>query len=250
MAPFLDVKGLTKSYGSILAVNEFSLQIEKGARHALVGRNGAGKSTILDLLSGHLRPSAGRVILEDRDISALAVWQRVQLGLCRGLQIDQQFAALTPLEMLAIPVNERMGVAGNWWQAVGKAAGVIEEILQLSHSLRLTEGLHESAAWLPRGKRRLLELALAIACRPRLLLLDEPAAGTTDRERGEIREMLAELPREMTLLIAEPDFDTVLPEVDRISVIENGGLVAVGPAAEIASRHSLTALGRSEGLHG
>ena len=181
MPPVLETQGLVKHFGGIVATNDVSLSVEKGARHALIGPNGAGKTTIINLLTGVLRPTAGRILLEGRDITALEPHKRVRLGIARTFQINQLFADLTPLETIGLAVSERMELGRQWWRhRSAPRAIVIEESVDILQRFHLADVMNERTATLPYGKQRLLEIALAIACRPHVLLLDEPAAGVPE----------------------------------------------------------------------
>jgi len=232
--PILETVGLEKRFGGIVAARDVSLSIEKGARHALIGPNGAGKTTVINLLTGVLRPTAGRIILAGDDITALRPHQRVQLGMARTFQINQLFLDLTPLETIGLAVSERLGHGSDWWRLVGSSSAVIEEIVAIIDRFRLTDIMHERTAILPYGKQRLLEIALAFACRPQVLLLDEPAAGVPDAERQELLATIGELPADVTVLLIEHDMDLVFSFADRISVLVNGGLLLDGAPEEVA----------------
>jgi branched-chain amino acid transport system ATP-binding protein len=234
MAYALETAGLSKHFGGIAASNDVSLRISPGARHALIGPNGAGKTTLINLLTGVLRPSAGRILLEGRDITALAPHQRVGLGLARTFQINQLFPDMTPLETIGLAVSERLGHGSDWWRLAGSLRSLDEEIVTILDRFHLADAMHTRTAQLPYGKQRLLEIALAIACRPRVLLLDEPAAGVPEDERHEILASVAALPREVTVLFIEHDMDLVFSFADRISVLVNGALFTEGSPDEIA----------------
>jgi ABC-type branched-subunit amino acid transport system ATPase component len=234
MTVMLETVGLEKRFGGITAANDVSLKVEKGARHALIGPNGAGKTTVVNLLTGVLRPTAGRIMLEGRDITNLATHERVRLGVARTFQINQLFGDLTPLESIGLAVSERMGTGRDWWRLVGSKSGVVEETAELIERFELGDVMYERTAILPYGKQRLLEVALAIACRPRVLLLDEPAAGVPETERHEILAAVAALPQDVTVLLIEHDMDLVFSFADRISVLVNGTLFVEGAAAEVA----------------
>jgi len=230
----LATTGLEKRFGGIVAVNDVSLQVEKGARHALIGPNGAGKTTVINLLTGVLRPSAGRILLEGTDITDLEAHRRVRLGIARTFQINQLFADLTPIETIGLAVSERLGGGKEWWRLVGSKGEVIDEIVEILDRFHLTDVMHERTATLPYGRQRLLEIALAIACRPRVLLLDEPAAGVPEAERHDILDSVAALPADVTVLLIEHDMDLVFSFADRISVLVNGALFVEGPPDEVA----------------
>jgi ABC-type branched-subunit amino acid transport system ATPase component len=248
--PILQTIGLEKRFGGILATNDVSLSIEKGARHALIGPNGAGKTTVINLLTGVLRPTAGQVILAGNDITALRPHQRVRLGMARTFQINQLFLDLTPLETIGLAVSERLGHGSDWWRLVGSRAEVTEEIADIVERFRLTDIMHERTAVLPYGKQRLLEIALAFACRPQVLLLDEPAAGVPDAERQELLATIGELPADVTVLLIEHDMDLVFSFADRISVLVNGGLLLDGTPDEVARDPRVKAVYLGEELDG
>ncbi|HTH34282.1 MAG TPA: ABC transporter ATP-binding protein [Xanthobacteraceae bacterium] len=230
----LETVGLEKRFGGIVAAQGVTLAIEKGARHALIGPNGAGKTTVINLLTGVLKPTAGRILLDGRDITALEPHQRVRLGMARTFQINQLFLDLTPLETIGLAVSERLGAGRDWWRLVGSKAAVTDEIAEIVERFRLADVMHERTAILPYGKQRLLEIALAFACRPHVLLLDEPAAGVPEAERHELLATIAALPTEVTVLLIEHDMDLVFSFADRISVLVNGSLFVDGAPEDVA----------------
>jgi ABC-type branched-subunit amino acid transport system ATPase component len=232
--PILETVHLEKRFGGIVATNDLSLAIEKGARHALIGPNGAGKTTVINLLTGVLAPTEGRIVLDGKDITALAPHQRVRLGMARTFQINQLFPDLTPLESIGQAISERMGTGAQWWRVIGSKSAVTDEIVEILERFRLVDVMHERTAILPYGKQRLLEIALAFACRPQVLLLDEPAAGVPDVERHELLATIEALPAEVTVLLIEHDMDLVFSFADRITVLVNGGLLVDGPPQEVA----------------
>jgi branched-chain amino acid transport system ATP-binding protein len=235
MSVALETVGLDKRFGGIAATKDVTLALETGARHALIGPNGAGKTTLVNLLTGVLRPSGGRILLEGRDITDLPPHERVRLGMVRTFQINQLFLDLTPLEHIGLAVSERMQSGTDWWRTVGTKPQVTEEIVDVLARFHLADAMHERTAILPYGRQRLLEIALAIACRPRVLLLDEPAAGVPEDERHEILAAVAALPRDVTVLLIEHDMDIVFSFADRISVMVNGALFVDGTPAEVAA---------------
>ena len=230
----LETVGLHKNFGGISACTDVSLRVERGARHALIGPNGAGKTTLINLLTGVLTPSAGRILLEGEDITGTAPHRRVRRGLARTFQINQLFADFTPLESIGLAVSERLGHGGDWWRVAGSRLSLDADIVSVLERFRLADAMHERVATLPYGKQRLLEIALAIACQPRVLLLDEPAAGVPEDERHEILAAVASLPREVTVLIIEHDMDLVFSVAERISVLVNGALFTEGAPDEVA----------------
>ncbi len=232
--PILETIGLEKRFGGILAAQDVNLSVEKGARHALIGPNGAGKTTVINLLTGIVKPTAGSIMLDGRDITALDPHQRVRLGMTRTFQINQLFLDLTPLETIGLAVSERLHMGSDWWRVVGSKSAVTDEIVEIVERFRLADVMHERVAILPYGKQRLLEIALAFACRPHVLLLDEPAAGVPDAERHELLATIAALPKEVTVLLIEHDMDLVFSFADRISVLVNGALLVDGAPEEVA----------------
>ena len=232
--PILEAVGLEKRFGGIIAAHDVTLRIEKGARHALIGPNGAGKTTVINLLTGVLKPTAGRIMLDGKDITALEPHERVRLGMARTFQINQLFADLTPLETIGLAVSERLGAGHDWWRLVGSRPAVVDEIVEILERFRLADVMHERTAILPYGKQRLLEIALAFACRPHVLLLDEPAAGVPEAERHELLATIAALPADVTVLLIEHDMDLVFSFADRISVLVNGSLFVEGAPDEVA----------------
>jgi ABC-type branched-subunit amino acid transport system ATPase component len=250
VAPALETRGLVKQFGGIVATDDVTLAVEKGARHALIGPNGAGKTTIINMLTGVLRPTAGNILLEGRDITGMEPHKRVQLGIARTFQINQLFADLTPLETIGLAVSERMQLGGQWWRLVGSKGIVIEESVDILERFRLADVMDERTGNLPYGKQRLLEIALAIACKPRVLLLDEPAAGVPEAERHGILDAVAALPSDVTVLLIEHDMDIVFSFADRISVLVNGALFVEGPPAEVAADPRVKAVYLGEEVHG
>jgi branched-chain amino acid transport system ATP-binding protein len=230
----LEAADLTVRFGGLRAVERVSLRLPRGERHALIGPNGAGKTTLLNLLSGVLQPTQGRILLGDKDITRLPPHQRVRRGLVRTFQINQLFGELTPLESIGLAVSERTGGGADWWRTAGSEADIDLTIGEIIERFHLGDVMHERTVRLPYGKQRLLEIALAIACRPQVLLLDEPAAGVPDDERHEILAAVGALPADVTVLLIEHDMDLVFSYAQRISVLVNGTLFAQGTPDEVA----------------
>jgi ABC-type branched-subunit amino acid transport system ATPase component len=232
--PILETTGLEKRFGGIVATNNVNLSVEKGARHALIGPNGAGKTTFINLLTGVLKPSAGRITLEGKDITDTLPHERVRLGMARTFQINQLFLDLTPLESIGLVVSERLGSGADWWRVVGTKSAVTGEIVEIIERFHLADVMLDRVSVLPYGKQRLLEIALAFACRPQVLLLDEPAAGVPEAERHELLATIEALPHDVTVLLIEHDMDLVFSFADRISVLVNGALFVDGAPEEVA----------------
>jgi ABC-type branched-subunit amino acid transport system ATPase component len=230
----LETRALQKQFGGLKVTRDLSLGITRGARHAVIGPNGAGKTTVIDLLTGVLKPNAGRILLDGNDITALPVHARVRRGLSRTFQINQLYADLTPRETIGLVVSERLGHGGDWWRRWGTRDDVNAEIGENLARFHLLDVMNGTTSTLPYGKQRLLEIAVAIATKPRVLLLDEPAAGVPEGERHDILAAVAGLPRDVTVLLIEHDMDLVFSFADRISVLVNGGLLVEGAPDEVA----------------
>jgi len=248
----LETRGLSRRFGGITATDRVSLRVARGARHALIGPNGAGKTTLINLLTGVLVPSAGTILLEGEDITALAAHRRVARGLVRTFQINQLFAELTPVQSLALAVSARLGQSARWWRPLGLGTDrrVAEGCDRLLADFHLEDVMNRKVALLPYGKRRLLEIALAIACRPRVVLLDEPVAGVPEGERQQILETIDALPAETSVLLIEHDMDLVFNFARQVTVLVNGAIFAEGDAASIAADPRVRAVYLGEGHDG
>jgi branched-chain amino acid transport system ATP-binding protein len=244
----LAAKGLVKKFGGITATNDVTLDLRRGARHALIGPNGAGKTTLINLLTGVLEPTSGRIELEGEDISRLAPHERVRRGMVRTFQINQLFASMTPLETLALVVSQHRGHGTSFWKPLGSHGGVTQRALQLLEQFHLTEVMDQRTEHLAYGKRRLLEIAIALACEPRVLLLDEPVAGVPAGEREELLQTVAALPADVSVLLIEHDMDLVFSFADRMTVLVNGGVLTEGTPDEIENNDDVKAvyLGHAE----
>jgi branched-chain amino acid transport system ATP-binding protein len=247
----LRTEGLFKQFGGIHATQDVSLQLTQGARHALIGPNGAGKTTLINLLTGVLEPTAGRILLDDQDITGLAPHRRVRRGMVRTFQINQLFNSLSPQQTLAMVVAQRRGQGTRWWRPLGRVAGVAERVDVLLEQFNLAEVRDMRTEHLAYGKRRLLEIAIALACEPRVLLLDEPVAGVPAGERDELLHTVAALPADVSVLLIEHDMDLVFEFARFITVLVNGAVLVEGPPAQIADDPQVKAvyLGHGEAVH-
>jgi branched-chain amino acid transport system ATP-binding protein len=230
----LSAQHLVKRFGGIAATQDVSIDVKRGARHALIGPNGAGKTTLINLLTGVLEPTEGRIVLEGEDITNLAPHQRVRRGMVRTFQINQLFHSMTPLETLALVVSQQRGHGARWWPRLGAHARVAERCDRLLEQFRLTEVANQRTEVLAYGKRRLLEIAIALACEPRVLLLDEPVAGVPAGEREELLQTVAALPQDVSVLLIEHDMDLVFSFARRMTVLVNGAVLTEGAPDAIA----------------
>ena len=249
MTVVLETHALVKRFGGITATNDVSLKVERGARHALIGPNGAGKTTLINLLTGVLEPSSGSIALDGEDITQVAPHQRVRRGIVRTFQINQLFNELTPLQSLALTVSTRLGIAARWWQPLGRDARVAQACETLLRQFRLDDVMDQKVALLAYGKRRLLEIATAIAAQPRVLLLDEPVAGVPEGERQEIFDTINALPDEVTVLLIEHDMDLVFNFARQVTVLVNGAVFAEGDVQSISNDPKVKAVYLGQG-HG
>ena len=249
----LSAQGLVKRFGGITATGNVTLNLVKGSRHALIGPNGAGKTTLINLLTGVLEPSEGRIVLNGEDITHIAPHQRVRRGMVRTFQINQLFNSMTPLETLALVVSQHRGLGSGWWQSLGAKAGVAERCSELLEQFHLTDVMAQRTEHLAYGKRRLLEIAIALACEPKVLLLDEPVAGVPPGQREELLQTVANLPADVSVLLIEHDMDLVFEFATWITVLVNGTVLTEGTPDAIANDPQVKAvyLGHGEEItHG
>jgi ABC-type branched-subunit amino acid transport system ATPase component len=249
-ASILEARGLTRRFGALTVTDDVSFAIKPGARQALIGPNGAGKTTLINLLTGMIKPTAGQVWLADRDITHLKPSARVRMGLTRTFQINQLFPDLTPAESLGLAISERNGSGADFWRAAGGQPAIVAEIAELLALSGLEADLDQPTRKLAYGKQRLLEIALALATRPRVLLLDEPAAGVPEEERRDILAALAALPSDVAILLIEHDMDLVFNFAERISVLVAGKLLIEGVPEAIAADERVRAVYLGEDARG
>jgi branched-chain amino acid transport system ATP-binding protein len=245
LSPFpaaLRTERLSRNFGGLAAVSEVSLALPRGARHALIGPNGAGKTTLINLLTGALAPTAGDVFLHEERITPLAQHRRVKRGLARTFQINTLFPGLTVLESVVLAILERKGLAARWLRGVGRHRAEIDEARALLATLRLERDAATRTAQLPYGRQRLVEIALALATAPRILLLDEPAAGIPSAESVEVLGVVAALPVDVTVLFIEHDMGLVFRFAERITVLVAGRVLTEGTPEEIARNAQVRAV--------
>ncbi len=234
-APALSTRQLSKSFGSLVVARDIALELPVGARYALIGPNGAGKTTLINLMTGVLTPNAGQIFLGEKDITDLEPQERVRRGLARTFQINTLFAGLSALEAVTLAVCERRGLSRKFWRNVAVHKEAIDEAHDILVKLRLGEACYQPTRELPYGRQRLVEIALALATRPKVLLLDEPAAGVPPEESGDIFEVVAGLSADLALLFIEHDMHVVFRFATQIIVMVDGTVFAEGSPAEIAA---------------
>ncbi|HEX2501360.1 MAG TPA: ABC transporter ATP-binding protein [Methylomirabilota bacterium] len=228
-------RGLDKSFGSLVVAQDVALTLPRGERYALIGPNGAGKTTLINLMTGMLPPDRGRIVLGEEDITGLAPEARVKRGLVRTFQINTLFPHLSALEAVALAVCERRGVAGVFWRRLPGFREALEEAHGILVSLRLGASWRRPTHELAYGQQRLLEIALALATRPKVLLLDEPAAGVPHEESAELFDAIAGLSDDLAVLFIEHDMHLVFRFARRIIVMVGGRILVEGSPDEIAA---------------
>jgi len=231
----LETRALCKSFGALTVAHAIDFRLAPGARHALIGPNGAGKTSFVNLVSGALAPSTGQILLGGHDVTRLSQAQRVKRGLARTFQINQLFRALTVLENVTLAVSERHGVAGDFFRPAGKRRAVIEEAHALLERLGIAGEALRPVRELAYGRQRLVEIAVALGLDPKVLLLDEPAAGVPSGETGTIIDIIERLGPEIALLIIEHDMELVFRLARRITVLVQGAILVEGTPQEIAA---------------
>jgi ABC-type branched-subunit amino acid transport system ATPase component len=237
----LETRGLCKAFGALQVARSIDFRLDAGARHALIGPNGAGKTTFVNLITGVLRPSAGEVLLMGKAVTRLSQAARVRLGIARTFQINQLFRDLTVIENVLLAVAERIGASLSPWRPAGSRRDVLDEAAARLAPLGLLPVAAQTVRQLPYGQQRLVELAIALALRPKVLLLDEPAAGVPSGESHLILDALAALDPEMAVLIIEHDMDVVFRFARRVTVLASGAVLAEGTPAEIAENPEVRA---------
>ncbi|MFN2645128.1 MAG: ABC transporter ATP-binding protein [Burkholderiales bacterium] len=234
-ASALETQKLCKSFGALTVADNIDFRLEPGARHALIGPNGAGKTTFVNMLTGAIAPSAGRILLDGEDLTKVNQAARVRRGLGRTFQITTLFRKLPVLDNVALGIAERERVARHFWKPASKHREIIDEATALLGTLGLRADARTRVEDLPYGRQRLVEIAIALGLKPRVLLLDEPAAGVPSQDSGRILDMLASLPADIAILIIEHDMELVFRFARRITVLVQGQVLVEGTPEEIAS---------------
>jgi ABC-type branched-subunit amino acid transport system ATPase component len=235
MSSVLETRGLCKSFGALTVADQINFRLEAGSRHALIGPNGAGKTTFVNLLTGRLTPTSGQVFIGGQDVTALPQAERVRRGLGRTFQINSLFKKMSVLDNVALGVAERLKVADKIWPPARAFNAVRDESMALLELLGIAADAGLRITDLPYGKQRLVEIAIALGLQPKVLLLDEPAAGVPSMESDRILQALDALPADIAILIIEHDMDLVFRFAKRITVLVQGEVLCEGTPQEIAA---------------
>jgi branched-chain amino acid transport system ATP-binding protein len=233
--PALSTSGLNKRFGSLVVANEIGIALPQGVRYALIGPTGAGKTTLINLMTGMLRPDSGHILLGGDDITALSPEARVGRGLVRTFQINSLFPHLNPLEAVTLAVCEREKISRTFWRTTADYRAAVDEAYDILKSLLLAPVCTRETRELAYGQQRLLEIALALATKPKVLLLDEPAAGVPRDESTELFAAINSLSKDITVLFIEHDMELVFRLASRIIVMVSGGILLEGTPDEISA---------------
>ena len=234
MAAVLETRKLCKSFGALTVAQDIDFRLQPGDRHALIGPNGAGKTTFVNMLMGALRPSSGQILLAGEDVTRVPQSQRVKRGLGRTFQVTTLFRSLSVLDNVALGIAERSGLARRMWRAASSHKEVVDEAMQLLSTVGIADEAAIPVSELAYGKQRLVEIAIALGLKPKVLLLDEPAAGVPSEDSQKILDNLDKLPTDIAILIIEHDMDLVFRFARRITVLVQGVVLVEGPPEEIA----------------
>ena len=231
--PALELEALTRRYGGLLAVDGVSLALDDGERMAVIGPNGAGKTTLFRLIAGEVAPTSGRVKLFGEDVTPMPAHRRARRGLSRTFQVSNLFSDLSVAENVRIAAQAQHADRWRFWSPVRARDAMSEATERVLLDMGLGDRLHDSVSQLSHGERRQLEIAMALVTNPRLLLLDEPAAGLSSQERARLRRVLDALPRSIPLILIEHDLELALGLADRVLCMHNGRPIALGAPQEV-----------------
>ena len=250
MAFALQTEKLCKSFGALTVADNIDFRLAPGARHALIGPNGAGKTTFVNMLTGAIAPTSGKIFLNEQEVTRTSQAARVRLGLGRTFQITTLFRSLPVLDNVALAVAERTGIAKRMWRSASSCKDIVAESLDLLGVLGLADDAATAAQDLPYGKQRLLEIAVTLGLKPKVLLLDEPAAGVPSHDSGKVLQQLEKLSSEIAVLIIEHDMDLVFRFAQRITVLVQGQVLVEGTPGEIAADKRVRDVYLGEATHG
>ena len=231
--PLLQVRALRKSFGALAVTDDVSLSVTEGEVHAIIGPNGAGKTTLISQLSGQLAPDSGTILYDGAPITRLDMAARVRRGLARSFQITALLPGMSVLENVSLAVQARSGSSYRFWRPVADDAALSQEAMQALDEVGLADRAHRPARALSHGEQRQLELAVALATKPRLLLLDEPLAGTGGQEAEVLISLMRRLKDRLTIVLIEHDMGAVFALADRVSVLVYGQIAASGTPGDI-----------------
>ena len=237
----LNVRGLFKSFGSLMATFNLNMDVRPGEIHAIIGPNGAGKTTFISQLAGELKPDSGTIVFEGRDITAMPIYKRAQSGLARSYQISSVFLEFTALMNVALAVQAQGGHSFRFWEAAAASDELNGPAMDALIAVGLGEHIYTPVSRMGHGERRQLELAMVIVNKPKLLLLDEPMAGMSPKENQAMTSLLASMKGKTTMALIEHDMEAVFALADRISVLVYGAMIACGTPDEIRANKDVRA---------
>ena len=249
MTAALEVKGLCKNFGALAVTQNVNLCLAPGARHALIGPNGAGKTTLVNLITGALTPDSGSIHILNRNVTSDAQETRVKHGLARTFQINQLFKGLSVLENVALSISERRGHGHDFWRPAWTKSDVLDEAMVLLEQLKLQDDALTNMQQLPYGRQRLVEIAITLGQKPKVLLLDEPAAGVPAAESHIILDSIDALDDDIAILIIEHDMDVVFRFAKSITVLVRGEVLIEGSPEKIAADATVKAVYLGEKAH-
>jgi len=249
MTAVLQIEKLNRNFGALKVTRDVDLALPRGARRALIGPNGAGKTTLINLITGALTPTSGRVLLNGEDITKTSQAERARRGIARTFQINQLFRGISVLENICLAIGERTGACDNLWRPAGARGEIIDEAFGYLESLRLADDALRLVRELPYGRQRLVEIAIALAQQPRVLLLDEPAAGVPSSESHLILDVVDSLDPDIAILIIEHDMDVVFRFARQITVLVAGAVFTEGTPDEIKANPQVRAVYLGEEAH-
>jgi ABC-type branched-subunit amino acid transport system ATPase component len=252
MSAILEATGLCKNFGALAVVKDVSLSLERGARRALIGPNGAGKTTLIGLLSGVISTSAGRIVLAGEDVTDLAPHRRVKRGLGRTFQVNNLFQSLTVLENVLLAISEHRGASRRMVTPMSRERALLDEARTILAELGLKQCSEVRVSELSYGRQRLVEIAIALSLRPKVLLLDEPAAGIPASDAAELINALKRLPADMAILLIDHDMQVVRQFAQNVTVLVGGSILMSGVTEAILASEEVRQvyLGRDRQPHG